>query len=139
MMHHMTSFCKRDMLAFAQGRGNLLSLLHCHHCSALRVARQEQDRTCNAFNCFLPGSARWNKRDVLEHVQIELRLSLEKRKEFFFRPVKCAWGQELARGCNAFFGHLDSERLVPCNPGVVPGSEPWPGLIPLGCGRWLPG
>jgi hypothetical protein len=81
MMHHMTRFCKRNMLTFAPDRGNLLSLLRRHHCSALRVARQEQDGTGNALNRFLPGSARWNKRDIVEHVQIELRLSLKKGKE----------------------------------------------------------
>ena len=92
-MHHMTRFCKRNMLAFAPCSGNLLSLLRRHHCSALRIASQEQDGTCYALNRFLPGSARWNKRDIVEHVQIELRLSLKKGKEFFLRPVKCACGR----------------------------------------------
>ena len=81
------------MLTFAPDRGNLLSLLRRHHCSALRVASQEQDGTCYALHRFLPGSACLNKRGKVEHVQIELRLSLKKGQEFFFRPIKCAWGR----------------------------------------------
>ncbi len=92
MMHHMTRFCKRNVLALTPGRGNLLSLLWSNHRSKLRVAGQEQDGTYNALNRFLPGSASWEKRDIVEHVKIELRLSLEKGKEFFFMPVKRTWG-----------------------------------------------
>ena len=75
MMHHVTCFCKRNMLTIAPGRSNLLSFLRSNHRATLRIARQQQDWTCNALNRFLPGSARWNKQDIVEHVQIELRLS----------------------------------------------------------------